>query len=75
MQTPSELRTRTWRKSSYSAGGGGNCLEVADHIPGTAPAPTTVPVRDSKRTPHGPVLIPRAPAWTAFVTAIRTGAL
>ncbi|MEV5241034.1 DUF397 domain-containing protein [Streptomyces cinnamoneus] len=57
-----------WRKSSYSGAGdgtGGNsCLEVADRIPGL------VPVRDSK-DPHGPALVFPAPAWAAFVAALR----
>jgi hypothetical protein len=48
-----------WRKSSYSDGGGTNCVEVADGYP------ELVPVRDSK-TPAGPVLVFGAPAWTAF---------
>ncbi|MEU3567584.1 DUF397 domain-containing protein [Kitasatospora sp. NPDC036755] len=56
----------TWRKSSYSGTGGGACVEVADGIPGLAP------VRDSK-DPSGPALLFRAPAWQAFVTAVRTG--
>jgi len=38
-----------WRKSSYSGGGGGECVEVA--FP-----PARVAVRDSKN-PEGPVLV------------------
>ncbi|WP_405472163.1 DUF397 domain-containing protein [Streptomyces canus] len=53
----------TWRKSTYSGGGGGNCLEVA------VGHPTAVPVRDSK-TPHGPKLMLRTEAWSAFVEAV-----
>ncbi|WP_434594782.1 DUF397 domain-containing protein [Streptomyces sp. A5-4] len=53
-----------WRKSSYSGGGEGNCLEVADNIPGVTP------VRDSK-TPHGPAVIFNASAWSCFVTAVK----
>ena len=53
-----------WRKSSYSGGEGGNCLEVADGHP------TLIPVRDSK-TPHGPKLVFRAEAWSVFVTAVK----
>jgi hypothetical protein len=52
----------TWRKSTYSGGGGDNCLEVAlGH-------PTTIPVRDSKN-PTGPKLMLRPKAWSAFVEA------
>ncbi|MEV7359167.1 DUF397 domain-containing protein [Kitasatospora sp. NPDC091276] len=55
----------TWRKSSYS-GGGGECVEVADGFTGVQP------VRDSK-DPDGPVLLFRSPAWRAFVAAVRAG--
>ncbi|MFF4158333.1 DUF397 domain-containing protein [Streptomyces sp. NPDC001678] len=51
-----------WRKSSYS-GLENDCVEVADGLPGV------VPVRDSK-SPHGPVLVVEAGAWSAFVAAI-----
>ena len=37
------LSSVEWRKSSYSSGTGGECLEVADNLPGAV-----VPVRDSK---------------------------
>ncbi|MFG2914812.1 DUF397 domain-containing protein [Kitasatospora sp. NPDC048298] len=57
----------TWRKSTHS-GSGGQCVEVADSIP------DLTPVRDSK-DPDGPVLLFPAPAWQAFVTAVRTGEL
>jgi hypothetical protein len=57
-----------WRKSSYSGGSGGNCLEVADGIAGV------VPVRDSQN-PHGPALLFPAPAFAAFVDAIVGGEL
>lgn len=63
--TDLDLSTTTWRKSSYSNGSGGDCLEVADGHPGL------VPVRDSKR-PDGPTLIANAAAWTAFIKGIRT---
>ncbi|CAM5549459.1 DUF397 domain-containing protein [Streptomyces canus] len=53
----------SWRKSSYSGGSGGNCLEVA------VGHPTAVPVRDSKH-PHGPKLMLRPKAWSAFVEAV-----
>ncbi|WP_431783702.1 DUF397 domain-containing protein [Streptomyces chumphonensis] len=54
-----------WFKSSYSGGGGDNCVEVAaDH--------DAVHVRDSKDTPRGHLTISPA-AWTAF-TALATDA-
>ncbi|MFF8379854.1 DUF397 domain-containing protein [Streptomyces sp. NPDC015661] len=54
--------TVTWRKSSYSNEDGGQCLEVADHLP-------HVPVRDSKN-PTGPTLVFGAEAWTAFIDGV-----
>ncbi|WP_103502435.1 MULTISPECIES: DUF397 domain-containing protein [unclassified Streptomyces] len=53
----------TWRKSSYSNGDGGNCVEVADNIPGV------LPVRDSKN-PTGPALAFPHTSWTAFLTTL-----
>ncbi|WP_175410802.1 DUF397 domain-containing protein [Streptomyces sp. TRM64462] len=55
-----EIKVLEWRKSSFSDGSGGDCLEVSDEHPGI------VPVRDSK-DPHGPKLVFRAAAWGAFV--------
>jgi hypothetical protein len=54
----------TWRRSTYSGGSGGNCLEVAVGHPTAA-----IPVRDSKN-PHGPKLVFRPEAWSAFVEAV-----
>ncbi|QIJ65705.1 DUF397 domain-containing protein [Streptomyces sp. JB150] len=48
-----------WRKSSYSTGGGGECLEIAA-VSGA------VLVRDSKR-PEGERLAVGAEAWADFV--------
>ncbi|MFF8014417.1 DUF397 domain-containing protein [Streptomyces sp. NPDC007929] len=60
-----EVAEGAWRKSTYSNGDGGDCVEVCDaHT-------AVVPVRDSK-VPHGPVLTITAPAWTSFVTSLRS---
>ncbi|MEV7687343.1 DUF397 domain-containing protein [Streptomyces bungoensis] len=59
-----DLSDADWRKSSYSNSDGGNCLEVADHIP------SVVPVRDSK-APARAALVFRAGAWAAFVDGLR----
>lgn len=56
--------TAVWRKSSYSGGDGGNCLEVATGNP------DIVPVRDSKVT-GGPALVFRTVAWSAFVADLK----
>jgi len=62
-----DLSSAPWRKSSYSGGNGGNCIEAApDFIPGA------VPVRDSK-DPQGPALVFGTDAFTAFVTAVKAG--
>ncbi len=53
-----------WRKSSYSGGSGGSCLEVNDA------ASDIVPVRDSKH-PTGPAIVFSAAAWNAFVAGVR----
>ncbi|MFD3870886.1 DUF397 domain-containing protein [Streptomyces sp. NPDC058623] len=64
----SDLSTASWRRSSYSNGTGGECVEVADGLIGL------VPVRDSKR-PTGPAMIVSAAAWVPFVGAVKDGRL
>ncbi|MFH8978348.1 DUF397 domain-containing protein [Streptomyces sp. NPDC017890] len=59
-----DLTSATWRKSSYSDGGGTNCVEVAD---GYA---DLVPVRDSK-VPDGRVLVFGAGPWRSFLMGIK----
>lgn len=63
MRMPS-LNNATWRKSTYSETGG-DCVEVADDVPGV------IPVRDSK-APGGPYLVVAAHAWAAFVATLKT---
>jgi len=55
-----------WRKSTYSGGNGGNCVEVARKLPGI------VAVRDSKN-PDGPKLVTSPAAWQAFTASVRAG--
>jgi hypothetical protein len=57
--------TLTWRKSSYSNGAGGMCVEVATVGDGVA-------VRDSK-DPWGPLLAFSAAEWDAFLAGARAG--
>ncbi|MEN8653786.1 DUF397 domain-containing protein [Streptomyces sp. 21So2-11] len=55
------MSTPTWFKSSYSGGGGEDCIEVAVH-------PTTIHIRDSKNTPDtGPILDVSPAPWADFV--------
>ncbi|MPY51126.1 DUF397 domain-containing protein [Streptomyces acidicola] len=62
--TEADLSTAQWRKSSYSNGSGGDCVEVAQNLPGITP------VRDSKN-PQGPKLVFRARAWAAFIEGVK----
>ncbi|MQY35053.1 hypothetical protein SRB17_30250 [Streptomyces sp. RB17] len=57
-----------WRKSSYSGGNEGSCVEVLDHHR------HGLPVRDSK-APHGPALVFGRSAWSSFVSAVREAEL
>ncbi|MDJ0344959.1 DUF397 domain-containing protein [Streptomyces sp. H10-C2] len=56
-----------WRKSSYSNGSGGECVEAAPLHGGAA-------VRDSK-DPDGPVLRFSPDAWASFIRSVREGGL
>ncbi|WP_052865074.1 DUF397 domain-containing protein [Streptomyces niger] len=58
-----DLAGAIWRASSYS-GGQGECVEIADNIPGI------VPVRDSK-WPGGPVIGFGREAWGDFIESLR----
>lgn len=55
-----------WRKSTYSGGNGGDCVEVARGLPGA------VAVRDSK-DPDGRKLVTTPAAWQAFTTGVKAG--
>ncbi|MFE9123378.1 DUF397 domain-containing protein [Streptomyces sp. NPDC007172] len=77
-----------WRKSSYSGGDSGECLEVTDawrkstYSGGTSgeclefsdSCSACVPVRDSKN-PTGPAVVFGPTAWAEFVGAVKGGAL
>jgi hypothetical protein len=49
----------SWRKSSYSGGSGGNCVELASQG-------GRLLVRDTKQAGTGPVLAFSASAWRRF---------
>ncbi|MFD5627061.1 DUF397 domain-containing protein [Streptomyces sp. NPDC127072] len=55
-----------WFKSSYSDDEGDACVEVAI-------SPALIHIRDSKLV-GGPELPVPAPAWVAFIAAVRPGA-
>ncbi|MCX4630416.1 MULTISPECIES: DUF397 domain-containing protein [unclassified Streptomyces] len=58
----------SWRKSSYSNGEGGECVEVSDGLPGA------VPVRDTKLAGTGPVLVFPAVVWSSFILGVKAQA-
>jgi len=62
--TEIDLSAALWRKSSYSNGTGGDCVEVAGDFP------EVVPVRDSKAQ-DGPVLLIGPAAWSAFTAILK----
>lgn len=67
MRAP-DLSRVTWRKSSYSNGTGGSCVEIA--VLTGVPGEHDVAVRDSK-DPRGPALTVTARQWCAFTAAIK----
>jgi hypothetical protein len=63
-----DLTGAIWRKSSYSGGNGGNCVEVAGNLRGV------VAVRDSMRPEDGAHVIDRA-VFAALIDDIKAGRL
>lgn len=60
-----EFRAAGWRKSSYSDGAGGTCVEVAS-VPGA------FGVRDSKDRDGGMLVFGLA-SWSSFAAGVKTG--
>ncbi|WP_422753409.1 DUF397 domain-containing protein [Micromonospora sp. WMMD708] len=60
----SDLTGARWRTSTRSGTNGGECVEVADNLPGI------IGIRDSK-DPTGPTLTVPPTAWSAFVTDVK----
>jgi Domain of unknown function (DUF397) len=58
-----DLSRARWRKSSFSGGGGSNCVEVAD-------AGQVIAVRDSKDA-LGPILVFGQRAWRQFAAEVK----
>ncbi|MEV6987443.1 DUF397 domain-containing protein [Sphaerisporangium sp. NPDC051017] len=61
-----DLSDAKWRKSSWSSGDGGTCVEVASNLPGV------IAVRDSKN-PAGPALIFSPTEWHTFLQEAKSG--
>jgi len=53
-----------WRKSSYSSGNGGQCVETG-HVPGA------ILVRDTAQHERGPVLRVTRADWTRLVRSLK----
>lgn len=62
--TAPDLSAALWRKSTYSNGQGGACVEVARNLP------AVVAVRDSK-APSAGALVFAPSAWGTFVAALK----
>jgi hypothetical protein len=60
-----KLNSDTWRKSTYSGGNGGGCVEV-----GTAG--DVIAIRDTTNRDGGTLAV-SVRAWKAFATAIKRG--
>jgi hypothetical protein len=63
-----------WRKSSFSGGGGEDCVEVATLAGSRDDTQRSIAVRDSKN-PNGPRLHLTASQWAGFTNEIKRGSL
>jgi hypothetical protein len=59
-----DLTGARWHKSTRSGSNGGDCVEVAENLPGV------VAMRDSK-DPHGPALVFEHAAWRVFIQSLK----
>jgi Domain of unknown function (DUF397) len=67
-----DLTGAAWRKSTYSGGNGGTCVEVAV-VPGSKEGSDhVIALRDSKN-PDGPALIFTLDEWKAFTAGVNDG--
>jgi Domain of unknown function (DUF397) len=62
-----DAMTSRWRKSTYSGGNGGDCVQVGS-------GPGAVLVRDTKQASTGPVLAFSLQAWQRFTGQVREAA-
>jgi len=67
-----DLTRAAWRKSSFSGGNGGTCVEVAVIAGATDGGGHAVALRDSKN-PSGPALVFTPDEWRAFTLGVRDG--
>jgi hypothetical protein len=69
-----DLSRAAWRKSSYSNGSGGSCVEVATFAVPARLTSEHIAVRDSK-DPSGPVLTFTGHQWRQLTASIKVGRL
>jgi hypothetical protein len=67
-----DLSGAAWRKSSYSGGNGGQCVEVAA-IPGHQDGPDRICVIRDSANPGGPALSFGRRQWQQFTAAVKAG--
>ncbi len=67
-----DLSNAAWRKSSYSGGNGGQCVEVATATGRESGLAGVCAVRDS-RDPGGPVLAFSPGQWRLFTAGVKAG--
>jgi hypothetical protein len=67
-----DLTRAWWRKSSYSGGNGGTCVEVAVLPRSKEGSDRVIAVRDSKN-PDGPALVFTSDQWKAFTAGVNNG--
>ncbi|MEU3073169.1 DUF397 domain-containing protein [Streptomyces laurentii] len=82
-----DLTAAVWRKSSYSNGDGGECIEVAEGYAAwhkssysNSSGGNCLEVADDapglvpvrdSKQPHGPVLLVTAAAWAPFIASVK----
>ncbi len=67
-----DLTGATWRKSSYSSGDGGPCIEIAV-LPGSKEGSDRVIAMRDGNNPDGPALIFTPDEWRAFTAGVNDG--
>ena len=61
------MRDTAWRKSTFSNGNGGACVEVRELDDGGRA------VRDTKQNGSGPTLVFTVDEWQAFIKGVKQG--
>ena len=67
-----DLTGAVWRKSSFSSGNGGACVEIA-FVPGSKEGSDHVIAMRDGSDPDGPALIFTPDEWRAFTAGVNDG--